>query len=66
MSQSRSDGREGEGQRAQFGYFVVQVRAETEEGRSRVSGVLENLRTGLRQEFGSTEELLKLVQSWQQ
>lgn len=40
-----------------YGYFVVQAAAD----RAGVSGTLENLATGERLRFGSTEELAALV-----
>ena len=49
---------------AQFGYFVVQAKAEFQEGQTEVSGVLENLHTGERLPFGSPEELGRLVGEW--
>jgi hypothetical protein len=52
------------GASARYGYFVVQVRSEPGETEPRVSGVLENLRTGERKEFASPEELGRLVRAW--
>lgn len=50
--------------RARFGYFVVQAQAPSAAGSGEVSGVLENLGTGQKTAFGSTEELGRLLRDW--
>ena len=45
---------------ARYGYFVLQTRAD----RGGVSGVLENLTTGEKRRFESSQELMALVHRW--
>ncbi len=47
---------------ARYGYFVLQTRSD----RGGVSGVLENLTTGEKRRFESSEELTALVRGWAQ
>ncbi len=45
---------------ARYGYFVLQTRSD----RGGVSGVLENLTTGEKRRFESSEELTAFVRGW--
>lgn len=45
---------------ARYGYFVLQTRSD----RGSVSGVLENLTTGEKRRFESSEELTAFVRGW--
>jgi hypothetical protein len=46
------------------GYFVLQASAEQRGDRPAITGVLENLSTGERQEFGSATEIAQLIEAW--
>lgn len=45
---------------AKYGYFVLQARSDPEG----VTGVLENLSTGEKRRFQSSEELLTFLRRW--
>lgn len=49
---------------ARYGYFVVQVRAERGSDGLEVSGVLENLGSGEKQNFRGAAALAALLESW--
>jgi hypothetical protein len=50
--------------RVQYGYFVVQAKACRGPGGLAVTGVLENLGTGEKATFESSEALGRLLEAW--
>ena len=51
-------------QSSQFGYFVVQARADRLGPAAEVSGVLETLGTGDKTPFQSADDLARLLREW--
>jgi len=47
-----------------FDYFMVRSRRPAEAASTTLSGVIERLRTGEKRPFGSSQELLHLLEGW--
>jgi hypothetical protein len=52
------------GEATRFGYFVVQAKAGNGSHDGGFSGVLENLGTGEKQVFQSSDGLVRLLEEW--